>query len=185
MTEQCAGTTGFWRAAYAEHGGVVLAFLRRRLARREDAEDLLHETFVRAIRAGAALRDTGKVRAYLLSIAQRQLLNHHRRRSAALFSEQDGAFADSLAEHADPGAEPPDALAAERELGAHLEAELRALPLPLRQAFELGAVQKLPYAEIAARTGWSLALVKVNVHRARKRLIAGLAAVVPELGRVS
>ncbi len=185
MTEQGAGTAGFWRTAYAEHGAAVLAFLRRRLPRREDAEDLLHETFVRAIRAGGALRDAGKVRAYLLSIAHRQLLNHHRRRPAALFSEQDEAFAESLAEHVDPGAEAPDGLAAERELRAHLETEIRALPAALRQAFELGAVQKLPYAEIAARTGWSLSLVKVNVYRARKRLIAGLAAVVPELGRLS
>jgi RNA polymerase sigma factor (sigma-70 family) len=181
VNEQTTGTAGFWRAAYAAHGTVVLAFLRSRLRRREDAEELLHDTFVRAIKASGALRDAGKVRAYLLSIAHRQLLNHHRRRGIALFSEQDEAFAEALAENADIAGESPDAPVAERELGAHLEAGLRNLPAGLRLAFELGAVQKLPYAEIAARTGWSLALVKVNVYRARKRLIAGLAAVVPEL----
>jgi RNA polymerase sigma-70 factor (ECF subfamily) len=178
-------TAGFWRTAYAEHGTAVYAFLCSRLRRREDAEDLLHETFVRAIRAGDALRDTGKVRSYLLSIAHRQLLNHHRSRREPLFSEQGETFAEELAEHPDPRPAAPDAPVAERELAAHLAAELSALPASLRQAFELGAVQKLPYAEIAARTGWSLSLVKVNVYRARKRLIAGLARVVPELGRVS
>jgi hypothetical protein len=53
---------GFWRAVFAEHGAAVLAYLRLRLRRREDAEDLLHETFMWAIRAGEALREDEKVR---------------------------------------------------------------------------------------------------------------------------
>lgn len=176
---------GFWRTAYVQHGAAVFAFLRGRVRRREDAEDLLHETFVRAIRAGEALRDTGKVRSYLLSIAHRQILNHHRRRREPLFSEQSETFSEEVAEHPDARSAATDGPAAERELAEHLATELAALPEALRQAFELGAVQKLPYAEIAARTGWTLSLVKVNVYRARKRLLAGLARAVPELGRLS
>ncbi|HNX50428.1 MAG TPA: RNA polymerase sigma factor [Thermoanaerobaculaceae bacterium] len=184
-SEGSGSTAGFWRTAYAEHGTAVFAFLCSRLRRHEDAEDLLHETFVRAIRAGDALREAGKVRSYLLSIAHRQLLNHHRRRREPLFSEQGEAFSEELAERPDPRPVTTDGPASERELATHLAAEIEALPAALREAFALGALQKLPYAEIAARTGWSLSLVKVNVYRARKRLIAGLARVVPELGRVS
>jgi RNA polymerase sigma factor (sigma-70 family) len=175
---------GFWRAAYAEHGVAVLAFLRLRLRRREDAEDLLHETFVRAIRAGEALRDDEKVRPYLLTIAHRQLLNHYRRRREGLFSEQGEQFELDLAERAGAHSPSTEAPAAERELAAHLAEAVAALPETLRLAFELGVVQKRPYAEIAVRTGWSLSLVKVNVYRARKQLLAALARVVPGLGRV-
>ncbi len=176
---------GFWRGAYGDHGAAVLAFLASRLRRREDAEDLLQETFVRAIRAGDALRDPSKVRAYLFSIAHRVMLNHHRRRREGLFSEQGEVFAEELAERADPKPAHPDALVAERQLAACLAAEVAELPDTLRQAFELGVVGKLPYQDIAVRTGWSLSAVKVNVFRARKRLIERLARVVPELGRVS
>lgn len=177
--------TGFWRGAYADHGAAVLAFLASRMRRREDAEDLLQETFVRAIRAGEKLRDPGSVRSYLFSIAHRAMLNHHRRRREGLFSEQDERFAEGLCERADPRPDHPDAPVAERQLAACLAAELVALPDALRRAFEMAVVQALPYQEIANRTGWSLSAVKVNVYRARRRLVEKLARVVPELGRVS
>ncbi len=40
-----------WNVAYDVHGPDLLAFLRRVLGDATAAEDLLHDTFVRAIRA--------------------------------------------------------------------------------------------------------------------------------------
>lgn len=178
-------TAGLWRGAWAEHGAALHSFLASRVRRREDAEDLLQETFVRAIRAGAELRDHSKVRSYLFSIAHRLVLDHYRRRREQLFADQDASFVEGLAARHDPTQRSPETPLIERELDANLARALRALPDALRQAFQLAVVERLPYLEIAARTGWSLSLVKVNVYRARKRLIADLARVMPELGRLS
>jgi RNA polymerase sigma factor (sigma-70 family) len=71
--------SGFWRQAYEAHGPAVLAFLPSRARSREDAEDLLQETFVRAIRAGGGLRDSGRIRPYLFTIPHNLLRNVRRR----------------------------------------------------------------------------------------------------------
>ena len=76
----------FWKATFEEHGGAVLAFLMSRVGRREVGEDLLQETFVRAMRSGA-LRDLSKARSYLFSIAYRLVVDHVRKRRPVLFTE--------------------------------------------------------------------------------------------------
>ena len=60
------------------------------------------------------------------------------------------------------------------ELKLRLGELLSGLPAEQRRAFELGVLRRQPYAEVSAATGWSLAKVKVNVYRARKRLMADL-----------
>ena len=51
MTEGTASGVTFWRNAYEKHGPSLLAFLVSRIRDRDDAEDLLQETFVRALLA--------------------------------------------------------------------------------------------------------------------------------------
>jgi DNA-directed RNA polymerase specialized sigma24 family protein len=53
------------------------------------------------------------------------------------------------------------------------------MPAAHRKAFELAILDKMPYREIARLTGWSISQVKINVYRARKRTIEGLAEVLP------
>ena len=163
----------FWQGAFRDHGGEVLAFLASRMPRRQDAEDLLQETFVRAIRSSARLQRRESVRSYLFSIAHHLSLNHLRRRREVLFSEGGEGIATAV-----------EAMPA-REAGPEAEARLadlvRAIPPArdrlgpaLARAFDLGVVERRPYAEIAAQTGWSLAQVRVNIHRARKRMLREL-----------
>ena len=163
-----------WKAAYDEHAAAVLRFLSRRLGSREDAEDLLHETFVRAMRAEERLREPAKVRSYLFATAQNLLRNHHRRTSGVPF-EVLGEEAERVA---DPGAVAADSAVFLRGLVERLASLADELSPAHRAAFQLGLVERLPYQEIAIRTGWSLSLVKVNVHRARRRLVEGLGEVV-------
>jgi DNA-directed RNA polymerase specialized sigma24 family protein len=60
------------------------------------------------------------------------------------------------------------------ELSSRLDMALGRLSLEHRRAFELAVIQRLVYAEIVTLTGWSLAKVKVNIHRARKHVISAL-----------
>ena len=63
---------------------------------------------------------------------------------------------------------------ASKEFTAALRVELGRLPVDQRRAFELGVLHRRPYAEISELTGWSVSKVKVNVYRARKKLITAL-----------
>ncbi|MCP4897520.1 MAG: RNA polymerase sigma factor [bacterium] len=167
----------FWRAAYQRHGADMLAFLRCRAATSEDAEELLQETFVRAIRSGK-LRSPESVRSYLFTIAHNLLRNQHRRERIS-----------PLVAAADKEATAPqetDRIARVRSLCERLAEVLLQLPDKHRRAFELAVIERIPYTRIAEMTGWSLASVKVNVYRARHQILEQMASDLEarsELGR--
>jgi RNA polymerase sigma-70 factor (ECF subfamily) len=175
------GTTGFWQAAYEEHAPAVLAFLDRRLPSREEAEDLLQETFMRAIRAGNARQD--RLRYYLLTTARHLLVNRLRRPRLVVAADvlarthggDDEGEPDQrpLENVADRGAS-PERNAAWSAFRAGLARALATLTPDLRRAFRLGVVERHPYAEIMRLTGWTLPQVKTNVFRARQRVLAAL-----------
>jgi RNA polymerase sigma factor (sigma-70 family) len=63
---------------YVEHRDVVLGFLRRRLGR-DAAEDAFQETFLRALRAYDRLEHGEHLRAWVLTIAGRLVIDSGRR----------------------------------------------------------------------------------------------------------
>jgi RNA polymerase sigma factor (sigma-70 family) len=63
---------------YAEYRDVVFGFLVRRLGR-ERAEDAFQETFLRALRGYPALRSSHNLRGWVLTIAERIVIDEHRR----------------------------------------------------------------------------------------------------------
>jgi RNA polymerase sigma factor (sigma-70 family) len=63
---------------YAQQAGEVLRLLRRRLGR-ERADDAFQETFLRALRAYDRLAHGEHLRAWVLTIASRVVIDTHRR----------------------------------------------------------------------------------------------------------
>lgn len=175
---------GFWQAAYSDHGGCVLAFLRHRLGAREEAEDLLQETFVRAIRA-SSFEAGGNLRGYLLRIARNLAINRLRRPRLVVAAQTGEDGLEPLDQMADPNAGSPERSAQWSAFRQRFEHVLQGLNPSHRRAFELGVLEQLSYQEVARRTGWSLALVKVNVHRARRKILDTLGDEISGLERRS
>lgn len=172
---------GFWRGAYDAHAPAVLAFLSRRLGSREDAEDLLQETFVRAIRA-ASFRPEGNLRAYLLRTARNLIVNRLRRPRIEVLEEAREELGEPFAAVASDGASPEEE-AAWRAFGDRLARTLGRLTAAHRTAFELAVLEQRSYAEVAQLTGWTLSQVKINLYRARKRILDELGEALPLPGR--
>lgn len=164
----------FWMTTFEEHGRAVMAFLTSRTGRRDVAEDLLQETFVRAMRARKTLPDPRGVRSYLFTTAHHLLISRHRRKRPVLFSEVSENESRALEQIADADAPAPDSAADLGRFEERLQAVLGKLKPDHRTAFEHAVLQQMPYAEVAQRQGWSLGQVKTNVHRARKKVIAEL-----------
>lgn len=169
----------FWRSAYEAHASALLGFLRRRCGSLGEAEDLLQELFLRAMRAGTFRRDE-PVKPYLYSIARNLLASRYRRPRLRLVTSSpgDGDGRDPLDQ-----VEGDDVGQQDRvewsEFGRALASALDRLSDDHRLAFQLGVLEETPYAEIAARQGWSLSRVKVNVHRARRKIIDSLGDRIP------
>jgi len=120
------------------HADLVLRFLSGSVGP-VDADDVFQETFVAALRAYPALRHHDNLRAWLLTIAQRKAVDHHRARSRrpvpvpALDEQPAAPLGDGRDEE--------------------LWAAVRELPPKQRAAVLLRYVGDLAYAEIATATG--------------------------------
>jgi RNA polymerase sigma-70 factor (ECF subfamily) len=166
--------SSFWMTTFEEHGSAVMAFLTSRTGRRDVAEDLLQETFVRAMRARPKLPDPSGVRSYLFTTAHRLLLSRHRRKRPFLFSEASARDSRALEQMADADAASPESAADLSRFEERLRGVLATLKPAHRTAFELAVLQQKAYSEIAREQSWTLAQVKTNVHRSRKQVIAAL-----------
>jgi RNA polymerase sigma-70 factor (ECF subfamily) len=152
-------------AGYAElvarHRSSLERFAYHLLGCREDAEDALQETLVRAYRALDRCEQPERVRAWLLQI----LINRCRTR----LSRRDPFVRDAMGDLAVERAVVPDQSdgAAWRE---EIQRALAALPPDQREAFLLKHVEELTYDEIAAITDVSVPALKMRVSRACERL---------------
>lgn len=80
MAKSDSLTTGEHERLIADHYTPIYRFLRNMVRRSEDAEDLVQQTFVRAITAWDRFDDTLPVRSWLYAIAYREFCKWRRRR---------------------------------------------------------------------------------------------------------
>ena len=152
----------FWQEAYQAHGSAVLAFLMRRLGRRDEAEDLLQETFLRLHDRRETLADEDRVAGWVWRVARNVWIDHLRRAGGA------PGELEAEPEVQDHGEE------AQATVAGWLSGFVAELPDPYREALELAELEGLTQAEVAARTGLSLSGVKSRVQRGRAQLRAAL-----------
>jgi RNA polymerase sigma-70 factor (ECF subfamily) len=145
------------------HSGPLLASLRARLRDREDARDVLQETWLRAFERLRELRDPARLRAWLLSIAL-NLARARKRRAAPLSLEApDVSEPAALDEHTE-----------EREELAELRARIAELPERQREVVDLRVSHELSHAEIARLLGITEEASRASHYQALKRLQAAL-----------
>jgi RNA polymerase sigma factor (sigma-70 family) len=144
------------------YGDLVFGIALRSAGRRDEAEELAQDAFVRAYRALKGY-DAVRIRelrpgGWLAAITGNLARNRARRRPAPT------ADLDGLAEWADeaPG---PARLAEERETARAWRRRLAALPPRYRRAVELRHVSGLSYPELAEALDRPLGSVKSDVHR--------------------
>ncbi len=177
--------SSFWMSTFEEHSSAVMAFLTSRTGRRDLAEDLLQETFVRAIRARPKLPDPSGVRSYLFTTAHRLMLSRHRRKRPDLFSEVSEQASHTLEQIVDKDAASPESATDLSRFTERLQGVLATLGEAHRSAFQLAVLEQKSYSEIATEKGWTVGQVKTNVHRARKKVIGALRDVLgPRLERL-
>lgn len=143
----------------------LFGFLARLSGRREIAEDLLQETFMRlAVRAGDLSPDT-RLAAWLFTVARNLHLSY--RRSAILDAERLDQLALATPEAFAPS---PFESTAASELGARLERAFAALGERDREVLLLVAVERLDHADAAAVLELSADALRQRLSRARARL---------------
>jgi RNA polymerase sigma factor (sigma-70 family) len=140
------------------HAGEVLGVLRAAVGRVE-ADDCFQETFLAALRAYPKLRHGDNLRGWLMTIAHRKAVDHHR---------ANGRWPIPVPEVAEVAVETP-------EPDAGVWERVGALPPKQRAAVTLRYACDLPHAEIAAALDCSPEAARRSLHEGIKRLRKELA----------
>ncbi|MBI5629984.1 MAG: RNA polymerase sigma factor [Elusimicrobia bacterium] len=151
-----------------EHQDMVYTTALRLLGRRQEAEDMAQEAFLKAYHSYEDLKQSPNVGGWLRLVTRNLCLNHlerHRNRFR-LFSEmesEDGAvFEESIAE--------PGGSSIAQGLNAKLEEALIKLPQSQRLPLVLFHYEGMSYEEIARKMGVSLGKIKSDIFRGRAAL---------------
>lgn len=167
-----AGDRPALEALLVAHAPRLQRFLTTMLGCPTRADDVVQDCLQRASTRLDQLADDARFASWLLAIAANAARNALR--------------AEVLRQHAGDEvlAEVPEARRSalsslvRREDAARVALAIDRLPIALREAFVLFAVEGLPYAEIAAITGASEGTLQVRVHRAKGLLRTQLGTVV-------
>lgn len=151
-------------ALYEQYHRIVYAFLFRLSGSPEVAEDLLQETFYRAIRGAAGYRGESPPAGWLCAIARRLYADQVKR-----WSKERSRRGEVSWDLIPDGREGPEAEALREERWTQIQAVLAQLPEPQRLALMLRDWDGLPYETIADMLDLSLSNTKVTIHRARVR----------------
>jgi RNA polymerase sigma factor (sigma-70 family) len=158
------GEPGAFDALIARWHQPLWIYIRRMAGRDDEAQDILQDVWLRAIRGIPRLRDGSRLRAWLFGITRRVLMDRLRRRYTVLTpGPLDGEDVPS-----DP--EPVDR---EADLVA-LEAALETMPLGEREVLTLFYLRDLSLADLAEMLDIPVGTVKSRLFRARHMLRAKL-----------
>lgn len=156
-------------------------FIRRRVADREDAEDILQEVFYELVEAYRMIKPVEQVTAWMFRVARNRITDLFRRKQREALQNapapitEDGEMLglEELLPSPDAG---PDAAYARMVLLEELEAALDELPDEQREVFIAHEVMGQSFRDLAAETGTSVNTLLSRKHYAvlhlRERLQA-------------
>lgn len=152
------------------------AFVFRYVQHREEASDLVQETFVRVYQHRERYRPDGKFSTWLFTIAVNLCRNRMRWRRRHPTVSLDDEEADGRTREAreSPGTSPGAAVERQESIRAVREAIAR-LSHELRTAFILSQYEGLSHEEIARIANCTPKAVETRIYRARKKLKTWLA----------
>ena len=165
-----AGDAAAFDAIHAEFNGRLFSFLARLSRRRETAEDLLDETWLRFVDHADRLKPDTRLGPFLFTVARNLYLSYCRSRLL-----EDSQTADAIGLWP-LGTQPPSPFESTvaNETGRRIEAALASLPAAHREALLLVAVEGMKPAEAAAVCGITPEAMRQRLSRARAAIASHL-----------
>ncbi len=136
---------------------------------REDARDLLQETFVKAISYRDKFADDTNLKAWTFTIMKNTFINNYRRLAKAntTFDHSDDLYYLNLSR--ETNLETPESTLSEKEIQKHINNLEDEFKVPFTMH-----LQGYKYKEIADNLGLKIGTVKSRIFFTRKRLISSL-----------
>jgi RNA polymerase sigma-70 factor (ECF subfamily) len=171
------GEPGALEQAYEAHCARLFGYLARMARRRDVAEDLLQETWMRLAARAHELHDDTDLGAWLFTVARNLFLSHVRR----AMTGADCLYQLRFWESAEVRATPFD-LTSASETQRRLEQALLLVPIDYREVLVLVVIERMEPAAVARVLGIKPEAVRKRLERARAMLADRLAELVRARG---
>lgn len=159
------GDQDAFRLIFERYARPVLSFIHDLVGQRDLAEELVQETFVRAYKSLKNVRDETKLASWLFGIGRNVAREAIRARQKENKNCIDSDFSNSGVE--DNTQVSPAQNLLQKEMNQAMHSALALLDEDWRTIFVLKVFHQCSYQEIADITGFSLAKIKTDLHRAR------------------
>jgi RNA polymerase sigma-70 factor (ECF subfamily) len=152
-----------------DHLGALRLLARRLALNRTEADDLVQDAYLHALRASDRFAPGTNLRAWLRTILTNLVKNHRRDRGRARVRINEEEVARAAYSRVSDRLSPEQLLLNEA-LDPRLQTALESLPKALRDAVWLKDVEELSYADIARRTRVPAGTVMSRISRGRRLL---------------
>ncbi len=175
------GRSARFEADALSHINALYSTALRLTANTADADDLVQETYLKALRSAAQFEEGTNLKAWLFTILHNTFLNS-RRHAGRETSTDEPDDLERLPQA--EGGESPEQILLRKTLDADLKAALDSLPEAFREAVWLRDVEEFSYAEIAAIVQVPIGTVMSRISRGRRLLFERLTAAKGKRGGV-
>lgn len=155
---------------FNKYRAALLRHMERLVRSREDAADLVQETYLRVMRQIQCSQFEAAARAYLFQTATNLAHDHHRKGRHRAHDSLD-ELTEAQLPAGDP---PPEQLVAADQTLASLRTALLQLPIETRQVLLRARIQNQGYAQIGRELGISLRTVERRMAQAMEHLTRAL-----------
>jgi RNA polymerase sigma factor (sigma-70 family) len=142
----------------AEYSSRLAGFIRKRVTRLEDAEDILQEVFSQLSEADRLMKPIDEMTGWLFTVTRNRITDFYRKKRPELFSgiysddemdETESSLGNLIVDNSDT----PETAFLRSLVWEELAAALNDLPPEQREVFELTEFEGLPFKDIAKLTG--------------------------------
>jgi RNA polymerase sigma-70 factor, ECF subfamily len=167
------GDTRAFAELVRRYEGKIFRLAQHITQNREDAEDVLQETFMKAYEHLDQFKGDSKFYTWIVRIAVNQALMKLRRRKtdrSVSLDEQIDTGEDTVVREIAAWGEDPEQHFSREELGKILDTAIQSLEPPYRSVFVLRDIEDMSTEETAEALGLSIPAVKSRLLRARLQL---------------
>ena len=173
VSQSREGDTGAFGELVRRYEGKIFRLAQHVTQNREDAEDVLQETFMKAYEHLDQFQGNSKFYTWIVRIAVNQALMKLRRRKtdkSVSLDETIDTGEDTMVREIAAWDEDPEQRFSRDELGGILDTAVQSLEPPYRSVFVLRDIDELSTEETADALGLSIPAVKSRLLRARLQL---------------
>jgi RNA polymerase sigma-70 factor, ECF subfamily len=173
LAQSREGDTHAFAELVRRYEGKIFRLAQHITQNREDAEDVLQETFMKAYEHLDQFKGDSKFYTWIVRIAVNQALMKLRRRKtdrSVSLDEQSDTGEDTVVREIAAWGENPEEHFSREELGKVLDTAIQSLEPPYRSVFVLRDIEDMSTEETAEALGLSIPAVKSRLLRARLQL---------------